>query len=179
MLDEVEPDGVVIAVPHAHHYPAARAALEHGAHVLLEKPMVLEPAHGRELIALARARGRELIVGYPWHYNVQARAVRGALAEGRIGKLEFVSCLFGSTVRELYKGHGTAYDQYFGYPGPQDETFSDPKLAGGGQGQTQLTHSAALLFWLTGLVPTRVSAFCASFELEVDLCDAVALRFDG
>src|SRR5438128_2032199 len=58
MLDEVEPDGVVIAVPHAHHYAAARAALERGAHVLLEKPMVIEPAHGRELIALARERGR-------------------------------------------------------------------------------------------------------------------------
>src|SRR5207248_4266299 len=110
MLDEIEPDGVVIAVPHAHHYPAARAALERGAHVLLEKPMVLDPAHGRELIALARERGRELIVGYPWHYNEQARAVRRELAGGRVGRLEFVSCLFGSTVRELYRGHGTAYD---------------------------------------------------------------------
>src|SRR5262249_13773700 len=85
MLDEIRPDGVVTAVPHAHHYPEARAALEHGAHVLLEKPMVLEPAHGRELIALARERGRELIVGYPWHYNEQARLVRRELA--RIGRL--------------------------------------------------------------------------------------------
>src|SRR5690242_15010456 len=51
MLDELRPEGVVVAVPHAHHHAAARAALEHGAHVLLEKPMVLEPAHGRELIA--------------------------------------------------------------------------------------------------------------------------------
>src|SRR2546421_281016 len=130
MLDEVAPDGVVIAVPHAHHYPIARSALEHGAHVLLEKPMVLDPAHGRELIALARERDRELIVGYPWHYNVQARAVRQALADGRIGRLEFVSCLFGSTVRDLYRGQGTAYDEYFGFLGPQDETFSDPALAG-------------------------------------------------
>jgi predicted dehydrogenase len=179
MLDEVEPDGVVIAVPHAHHYPVARAALEHGAHVLLEKPMVLRPAHGRELIALARERGRELIVGYPWHYNSQARMVRRALADGRVGRLEFVSCLFGSTVRELYRGHGTAYDAYFGFEGPQDETYSVPELAGGGQGQTQVTHSAALLFWLTGLCPAQVTAFCESFELRVDLCDAVAVRFDG
>src|SRR2546423_8069658 len=45
MLEEVEPDGVVIAVPHVHHYAAARAALEHCAHILLEKPMVRDAAH--------------------------------------------------------------------------------------------------------------------------------------
>jgi predicted dehydrogenase len=179
MLAEVEPDGVVIAVPHVHHFAAARASLEGGAHVLLEKPMVLEPAHGRELISLAQRHGRELIVGYPWHYNHQVRAVRTAIGEGRVGELEFVSCLFGSTVRELYRGKGNAYDSYFGYAGPLNETYSDPALAGGGQGQTQVTHSAALLFWLTGLRPTRVSAMCASFELDVDLCDAVAVRFEG
>ena len=179
MLAEIEPDGVVIAVPHAHHFAAARAALASGAHVLLEKPMVLDPEHGRELIGLAEERRRELIIGYPWHYNRQARDLRSALEQGRIGRLEFVSCLFGSTVRELYRGRGKAYDAYFGYAGPEDETYSDPELAGGGQGQTQLTHSAALLFWLTGMRPVQLTAFTESFELAVDLCDAVSVRFDG
>jgi len=79
----------------------------------------------------------------------------------------------------LYRGLGSAYNAALGYVGPQDETYSDPAIAGGGQGQTQLTHSAALLFWLTGLRPIRISAFCESFELAVDLCDSVAVRFDG
>jgi predicted dehydrogenase len=179
MLAESKPEGVVIAVPHVHHFAAARAALESGAHVLLEKPMVLDPNHGRELMALARRQGRELIIGYPWHYNPQSRTLRAALSAGRIGRLEFIACLFGSTVRELYRGRGSAYDAYVGYAGPQDDTYSDPALAGGGQGQTQLTHSAALLFWLTGLRPVRVSAFTESFELAVDLCDAVSVRFEG
>jgi predicted dehydrogenase len=179
MLAEIKPDGVVVAVPHVHHFAAARAALESGAHVLLEKPMVLEPRHGRELMALAQRQGRELIIGYPWHYNRQSRTLRTALSTGRLGRLEFVSCLFGSTVRELYRGRGNAYDAHFGYAGPQDNTYSDPAIAGGGQGQTQLTHSAALLFWLTSLQPIRLSAFTESFELAVDLCDAVSVRFEG
>ena len=179
MLADMEPDGVVVAVPHVHHFAAAHAALESGAHVLLEKPMVLDPDHGLELIASAQRQGRELIIGYPWHYNRQSRTLRTALSDGRIGRLEFVSCLFGSTVRELYRGRGSAYDAYFGYAGPQNDTYSDPAVAGGGQGQTQLTHSAALLFWLTSLRPVRVSAFTESFELAVDLCDAVSVRFDG
>ena len=48
---------VVVAVPHAQHYPLARLALEHGKHVLLEKPMTIAPGHAHELLALARARG--------------------------------------------------------------------------------------------------------------------------
>jgi predicted dehydrogenase len=179
MLADIKPDGVVIAVPHAFHYETARASLESGAHVLIEKPMVIDPAHGRELIALARRQRRELIVGYPWHYNSQARTVRAEILGGRIGRLEFVSCLFGSSVRDLYRGRGKAYDAYFGYPGPENGTYSDPQIAGGGQGQTQLTHSAALLFWLTGLRPVNVAAFFESFELEVDLCEAVAVQFEG
>ncbi len=41
------------------------------------------------------------------------------------------------------------------------------------------THSAALLFFLTGLQPVSVAALTESFELAVDLADAVVTRFDN
>src|SRR5262249_5726417 len=75
MLSEADPDGVIIAVPHAAHHPMAKLALEHDVHVLVEKPMVIKPEHGHELVALAHERHRELIVGYPLHYNPQAHAL--------------------------------------------------------------------------------------------------------
>lgn len=93
LLAAEEPDGVIVATPHAHHFAPARAALEAGAHLLVEKPMVLEPRDGRALQRLARERGRELIVGYTWHYNRQARELRRLLAAGELGTLEFVSSL--------------------------------------------------------------------------------------
>ena len=175
-------DAVVIAVPHAYHFDLALLALENDVHVLLEKPMVLEPRHGRMLIDEARRRERELVIGYPWHYNAQVLAVRSAIAEGVIGELEFVSCLFASIVRELYRGNPGAYENLFEFSAaatPGSGTYSDPAIAGGGQGQTQVTHAAALLFWLTGLRPVQVAAYAEAFELAVDLCDAVAMRFDG
>ncbi|GAA2437811.1 hypothetical protein GCM10010191_61060 [Actinomadura vinacea] len=55
----------------------------------------------------------------------------------------------------------------------------DPALSGGGQGQTQITHAAALLLWLTGLRPRGIAAFRADSELEVDLADSIAIRFEG
>jgi predicted dehydrogenase len=182
MLAAIDLDAVVIAVPHASHFDVALLALERDVHVLLEKPMVLEPGHGQILIDEARRRKRELVIGYPWHYNPQVLAVRSLIGEGAIGELEFVSCLFASIVRELYRGNPDAYDDLFEFSAtatPGRATYSDPAIAGGGQGQTQVTHAAALLFWLTGLRPVQVAAYAEPFELAVDLCDAVAMRFEG
>jgi predicted dehydrogenase len=179
MLDAVEVDGVVIAAPARAHYQLARTALARGLHVLVEKPMVVDPAHGRELIALARARGVELIVGYPMLYSSQGRAVKAALQGGCIGEIEYVTCLFASIAREFYRGNTEAYREPFGYPlvGPRPDTYSD--ATDGGQARTQITHSASLLFWLTGLRPHSVAAMTEEFELGVDLADAVAVRFEG
>ena len=90
-----------------------------------------------------------------------------------------MSCLFASVVRELYRGNPEPYRDVLGYglTAPGDRTYADPAVSGGGQGQTQVTHAAALLLWLTGLVPDRVAAVTASFELRVDLADAIAVRF--
>jgi len=181
MLGGAELDAAIIAVPHSGHAAIARLVLEQGIHLLLEKPMTIRPADARALALLAREQGVELIVGYPWHYNRQVLAVREAIAEGRIGSIEFVACLFASIVRELYRGNPEPYRDVLGYTlnPPGERTYADPEIAGGGQGQTQVTHSAALLLFMTGLEPASVSALTEAYELQVDLADAIAVRFRG
>ena len=76
MLDHETLDGVVIATHHATHAALAQACLARGLHVMLEKPMTLHAAEARALVALARAQGRELIIGYPWHFTRQALRAR-------------------------------------------------------------------------------------------------------
>jgi predicted dehydrogenase len=180
MLDATALDAVVVATPHVHHAAPAAAALARGLHVLVEKPMTIRPQDARELVALADANGAELLVGYPFHYTAHAIALREQIAAGRIGTIEHVSCTFASIARALYRGRPEGADEtgYAGTIAPGETTYSDPAIAGGGQGQTQLTHSAALTFFLTGLRVVDVRAFTASFELAVDLADAVAVRFD-
>ena len=181
MLEKAELDAAIVAVPHSAHADLARAVLDRGLHLLLEKPMTIRPPDARALAALAKTRGVELIIGYPWHYNRQVLAVRDAIAEGRIGTIEYVSCQFASIVRELYRGNPEPYRDILDYAvnPPGLRTYADPEIAGGGQGQTQVTHSAALLFLLTGLRPVSVAALTEPFELAVDLADAVVVRFDN
>lgn len=179
MLDAVRLEGVIVAVPHVAHAEVGLLVLEHDVHLLIEKPMTIVPDDARMLATAAAKRDLEIVVGYPFHYNRQASALRDRIREGRIGSIEHVSCQFASTARELYRGHPDAYKELLAYPvtSPGDRTYADPGLAGGGQGQTQVTHSAALLFWLTELQPSAVAAMTASYELAVDLVDAAAIGF--
>jgi predicted dehydrogenase len=56
-------DLVSVAVPTSSHYAVAKLCLEAGKHVLVEKPITVQPAEAHELVALARAKGRRLQVG--------------------------------------------------------------------------------------------------------------------
>jgi predicted dehydrogenase len=183
MIAETELDAVIVASPHATHFEIAMAAIGRGLNVLVEKPMVLVPAEGRALVRAAEQAGVEALVGYTWHYNEQALIARDWIGSGRIGTVNYVQSFFGSSPVNLYRGNPEADPYAYGsggdFFGPQPATYSDPRLAGGGQGQTQLTHSLALLMFLTGLDPARVSAFMDSLDAGIDVIDTLAIRFRG
>lgn len=178
MLAKTPLDGVIVATNHASHYEIAKACLQAGKHTMLEKPMVLYARHAYELRDLAVDKGVELIIGYPWHYTPNTIKAREIVQSGELGAIEFVSSLFSSMVIEFYRGDENKYRDAFNYPvtGP-GSVYADPALSGGGQGHLQVTHSAATLFFVTGLRPARVSAYMNNLGLRVDVCDAISLRF--
>ncbi len=183
MLASGDLDALIIATPHVFHYEIAVAAIARGLHILIEKPLVLDPADGRRLIEAAKVAGVEIVVGYTWHYNRQVLRARQWIAEGRIGSIHYVQSFFGSSPVNLYRGDPEADVYAYGvgdaFDGPLRTTYSEPGLAGGGQGQTQLTHSIALLLFLTALEPERVAAFMERQSTAVDVVDALSIRFRG
>ncbi|MCL5275104.1 MAG: Gfo/Idh/MocA family oxidoreductase, partial [Chloroflexi bacterium] len=153
MLDEERLDGVIVAVHHAAHYEVGREVLQRKLGLLMEKPMALRAVEARALQRLAEENGALLMIGYPWHFTPQHKQLRDLIAAGRIGRIQMVSNLYASMVIEFLRGRPEGYASVFNYPvtGPSPSTYSDPGVAGGGQGYLQVTHSAALLLWLTGL----------------------------
>ena len=127
-------DGVVIAVQHAYHYQAARDALDAGVHVLVEKPMTLTAADAWDLVAQAERKGLHLMVGYTYQFTRHALAAREIIQSGKIGDLQMVSGIFTSWVESYLRGRPQDYAKAFGFPvtGPEADSYSDPKLAGGG-----------------------------------------------
>ncbi len=173
-------DGVIIATPHATHYAVARDCLSHGLHVLLEKPMTLSAPEARDLVELARAQGRELIIGYTHVFSPHALRARALVQSGALGPVQYVNCVFASRVIEFLRA-----DPVPGLPSAvfpvhtPGAVYSQPALSGGGQGHLQLTHSTGLLFFVTGLRAERVHVVMRNHDLAVDLVDAMAVEFVG
>src|SRR5579884_2371473 len=84
-------DAVVIAAPAAFHYSLAKAALEAGKDVLVEKPLCLDEKEGEELVRLADRLGRVLMVGHLLQYHPCVRALQSLVASGELGKLQYIT----------------------------------------------------------------------------------------
>ncbi|KAK4153037.1 hypothetical protein C8A00DRAFT_34219 [Chaetomidium leptoderma] len=87
LLADAKLDIVVLCTPPNTHAPFARAALEAGKHVLVEKPFVPTAAEADALAALARARGRVLCVYQNRRWDSDFLTVRRLLAEGTLGRV--------------------------------------------------------------------------------------------
>jgi predicted dehydrogenase len=175
-------DGVVIATPHSSHYEIARDAIDAGLHVLIEKPMVLHAADAWDLVERAEAKNVHLIVGYTFHYTEHARICRELVSSGAIGELQLLSGVFASIVRSFYAGDPEDYRDAlfaFGVTAPRPDTYSDPAISGGGQGQTQMTHALGMAMWVTGAKAESAFAYMENHSLGVDLVDAIAFRLRG
>ena len=84
------PDGidfVSIVTPNHTHYPIARCFLEHGIHVVCEKPMTLQVSEAEELAALAKEKNLEICVPYTYAHYPAIRECRSLIEEGKIGKI--------------------------------------------------------------------------------------------
>lgn len=80
-------DAVTIAATTAAHFELARFFLEHGVHVLVEKPMTRTSAEGAVLTRLAEERGLKLQVGHVERFNPALLSAREGLTT-----VQFIEC---------------------------------------------------------------------------------------
>jgi UDP-2-acetamido-3-amino-2,3-dideoxy-glucuronate N-acetyltransferase len=81
---------VALATPAVTHYEMTRMALEAGKDVLVEKPLAIDVAHGEEVVKLAKARGRILMVGHILRYHPAILKLRELVASGSLGKIDYL-----------------------------------------------------------------------------------------
>jgi predicted dehydrogenase len=116
MLQEVQPDIVVVATPNAFHKPMAMAALDSGAHVLCEKPLALTYADAQAMMDKAAAMRRVLTVGTHFRWSAPMQACKAHVDGGFFG--------------EIYAAR-TIWHRRAGIPG-YGSWFTNKSLAGGG-----------------------------------------------
>jgi scyllo-inositol 2-dehydrogenase (NAD+) len=76
---------MVSATPETLHHPMAKAALEAGKHVLLEKPMALTLEEADELVEIAESSDLKFTIGYSQRFNPKQAMVKRSLEDGTLG----------------------------------------------------------------------------------------------
>jgi predicted dehydrogenase len=155
-------DAVSIASPHARHFEGARAALAAGCDVHVEKPMVTDAGHARELVALADERDLTLAVGYQRHFDPRFRELRRVIDAGRIGDPHAAAC----------------HLEQFWIAANHDGWRGDPDLSGGGQLYDSGSHLLDALLWTTRTTPRAVSAEIDRRGYDVDVNAALSVQLE-
>lgn len=78
---------VIINTPNFTHYEYAKAALNAGKHILVEKPFTATTAQAKELFALAKTVGKKVLVYQNRRYDSGYNAVKDIIESGKLGKL--------------------------------------------------------------------------------------------
>ncbi len=94
-LAESAPEVVHVTTPPATHLPVALRALEHGAHVYVEKPLTLDGREAAALAEAARRRGRLVCPGHNLVLDPAVSRLRALVAAGELGEVVHAEAVMG------------------------------------------------------------------------------------
>lgn len=160
-------DAVVLCTPHPLHADQAIAAARAGIHVVVEKPMALDPADAERMIAAATEAGVVLSVISQRRWYEPVQRVKAAIVGGRIG------------------APGLAEVEVLGWRGPEyfamDAWRGTAAGEGGGVLVNQAVHQLDLICWLLGPA-VEIDGWTANVnhpEIEVEDSAIAIVRFQS
>jgi len=89
LLMSSEVDAIAVITPIWTHYELAKAALENGKHVFVEKPFTSNAAQAEELINLAERKNLKIMVDHTFLFTGTVKKIRQLLDDGTLGKLYY------------------------------------------------------------------------------------------
>ena len=149
----VDVDAVILNLPHFLHCEASIFFLEHGIHVLVEKPMANTVEECDRMIEAAEKSGKKLAVGHLQRFFSTTQFVIDKMKSGELGKL----CMYGET-RSV---------NYFAESRPK--WFLSKEKAGGGIMMNYGAHAFDKIFSIFGVQDVEVASAIANVKTENDI----------
>jgi predicted dehydrogenase len=134
IVNREEIDAVVVATSNKSLMPVTVAALQHGKHVLCEKPPGRNALETEQMVSAAKKADKVLKVGFNHRHHPAILKAHEICASGEIGPLMFTRAVYG---------HG-------GRPGYDKEWRANADLSGGGELLDQGVHIVDLCRWFMG-----------------------------
>lgn len=135
MIGEIQPDLVSIATESGLHGEIALNCIEHGIHVIIEKPMAMSLEEADRIITLSEEKKVKVAVCHQNRFNIAVQEMRKALEMGRFGKISH------GTIHIRWNRNRNYYNQ-----APWRGTWKED----GGALMNQCIHGIDLLRWMLG-----------------------------
>ena len=166
-------EAVAIVTPNHVHFPAARAFLKRGIHVICDKPLTSTLADAKKLVAAAEASDALFVLTHNYTGYPMVRQARAMIAAGAIGAVRVVQVEYAQDwLTEAAESEGSK----------QAEWRTDPERSGAGGCIGDIgTHAYNLAGFVTGLEPDSVAADLHTFVEGRRLDDNVhvLMRYSG
>ena len=175
--ESARPDGisfVSVTTPNVTHYEISKCFLEHGIHVMCEKPLCFTVAQAEELVALAKKK--DLLFGVTYSYSgyTMLRVMREMIRAGKIGEVVAVNAEYAQEwlIDELGESDpGTA--KLSGWR-------SDPKVAGISNCVGDIgTHIEHTVHYLTGLRIKRLLATANAYGKALEMNANMIVEYEN
>ena len=168
LIDSGECDAILIATPRSLHPDFAVYGLEHGVHVLSEKPAGVETKEVRRMNEAADRSDKVFAIMFNQRTNCVYRKLREMIQSGELGAMKRVNWI----ITDWYRTQS-----YYDAAGWKATWNGE----GGGVLLNQCPHQLDLLQWLCGM-PVKVRAFCHEakwHDIEVEDDVTAYLEFEG
>ena len=148
-------EAVAIVTPNNHHFPAAKAFLEAGIHVICDKPLTTTLAEARKLARLVEKTGKVFVLTHNYTAYPMVRQAREMVAQGALGDIRLVQVEYPQDwLTQDISASGNK----------QAAWRSDPKQAGAGGATGDIgTHAYHLARFVSGLELDRLAADLDAF----------------
>lgn len=170
LLASEKPDLALVTVDGASAPALIKSALEAGCHVLSEKPACVRPDDFAELVRLADAKHKSLMLALANRTNTVMQEARRLIRAGALGKI------FGCEI------HIVADQTRLTKPEYRKSWFADPARAGGGHLLWLGIHWLDLAMYLTDSRIQEIAGFrtvIGGTPLQVEDSAVAALKFDN
>ena len=87
VLNSTDVDAVAVVTPVWTHFELAKAALENGKHVFVEKPFTYKASQAEELIELADRKNLKIMVDHTYLFSGAVRKMKELIDKGTLGNL--------------------------------------------------------------------------------------------
>jgi len=162
LLDDEALDAIYIPLPNSLHAEWAIRAMEHGRHVLCEKPLATSLEDALRMVEASRRQGVFLLEAYPYWFQPQTGDLLQLLRDQAIGDVHWMQAAAGFTLRN-----------------PATNIRLQPELGGGALLDIG-SYPLSLVRLVMGSAPHRVSAQATWAASGVDMSMSATLHFaDG